>query len=87
MKSPATPRWQDVLLAIPRLSENQRYCEKLNRLVKGSRTHLRKVVQHLVELGLLREERAGRVKKLSLTDRGQRIALALSELKSELAML
>ena len=43
------PRWNDVLLELSRSKNSARYCERISRAVKASRTHVREVVKVLVD--------------------------------------
>ena len=79
------PRWNDVLLAIYRCRDNSRYCEKLNRKVKASRTHLREIVKLLARQRLIRIVPGTKVKLLQLTSKGRRIAACILEIRSELS--
>ena len=74
-----------MLLEIHRSPEGKRYCEKLTRQVKGSRTHLRDVVKMLEQHKLIRIEPTSKMKMLSLTEKGKKVALNLLEIRSELS--
>ena len=77
------PRWQHILLVIYKSPERERYGERLNRIVQGSRTHLRVVLQGLVREGLITMKVRKNKKPVILTEKGERMAIALMELRSE----
>ena len=78
---PKLPRWNDVLLQIYKSRDTTRYGEKLNRLVKGSRTHLRRVLVMLERHGLIEIIPSKKIKRLLLTDKGRRVAALLLEVR------
>ena len=80
-RSPKLPRWNDILLEIYKSREGARYGEKLNRGVKGSRTHLREIIHMIEQSGLIEVIPGKKIKRLLLTDRGQKIAELLLQLK------
>ena len=77
-------RWTDVLLAIHRSREHQCYCERLCRIIRCSKTHIRVMVKTLVENELVEIIPIKNIKKLSLTEKGEQVTKALFVLKSEL---
>lgn len=81
------PKWNHVLLEIHRSREHQRYCERLNRTVKCSMTHLRDVVKHLERHGLIEFKPASKVKHIEITDKGKRVIYCIMQMKSELKNL
>ena len=78
------PRWHDVLLTIYRQKEDHRYSSKLNRYIKGSLTHLRIIIKRLEQNGLIRILPHKNKKCLVLTEKGERIALAIINIRTEL---
>ena len=78
------PRWNDVLVEIHRSQERNRYCEKLNRSVKGSRSHIREIVKLLARYNLIEIRAAKKIKKLALTEKGEKVTLSILQIKSEL---
>ena len=78
------PRWHDVLLEIYKSREQDRYCEKLNRAVKASRTHIREIVKLLAHHNLIKIEPTVKTKRLCLTEKGKRVAGSIIEIKAEL---
>lgn len=81
------PRWNDVLLEIYKSQERDSYCEKLNRAVKGSRTHLREIVKSLAKSELVEILPDKKIKKLALTEKGRRVSLCIQQMKSDLRKL
>ena len=77
-------RWTDTLLAIHRTRENQSYCERLCRVLRCSRTHIRVVANMLLEQGLIEVVPVKNVKRLALTEKGKRITESLLAIKAEL---
>ena len=78
------PRWNDVLLAIYKSREDCRYCEKLNRTVRASRTHIREIVKVLARHRLIEIIHTKKVKRLELTEKGRKIAAYILQIRSEL---
>jgi predicted transcriptional regulator len=78
------PRWSDILIEIYKSQENRRYCEKLNRRIRGSMTHLREVVRWLAQNGLVTITPTTKVKRLSLTEKGVKVAEYIISMKLEL---
>jgi predicted transcriptional regulator len=73
-----------VLLEISQSPEQARYCERLNRKLKTSLTHLRGISRQLEIHQLIEIEKGNKIKHLILTEKGRRIAESLSNIKFEL---
>ena len=84
---PTTPRWQDVLLAISKSSEDHRYCERLVRVVKGSRSYLREVVRQLALYRLIEIQPTTKIKRLCLTDKGRKVIQSIQDMQTQLRVL
>lgn len=78
------PRWGDVLMEIHKSQERYRYCEKLQKCVKCSRSHIREIVKLLANNNLIEIIPARKIKRIALTRKGQKIAIAILTIKSEL---
>ena len=78
------PRWNDVLLEIYKSGERNPYCEKLNRSLKASLTHIRDIVKSLAEHSLVEVKPNHKIKRLALTKRGKRVAVWIFQIKAEL---
>ncbi len=78
------PRWHDVLLEIYKARERDCYCERLNRRVRASLTHVREIVRLLADNGLIEILPGARTKRIALTEKGRRIAASILDLRSEL---
>ena len=78
------PKWHDVLLAIYKARDSNRYCEKLNRKLQSSLTHVREIVRLLADHNLVAIQASQKVKQLDLTDKGRKVALWIMNIKSEL---
>jgi len=78
------PRWNDVLVEIYSSANGNRYCQKLNRGVKGSLTHLREVVRLLEKYELIEIVPTKKIKQINLTEKGKRVCINIMNLKSEL---
>ena len=78
------PRWHDVLLQIYKSPDRERYCEKLNRAVKASRTHIREIVKLLARYNLIEVQPTKKTKRLCLTEKGRKVASFIMEIKAEL---
>lgn len=79
------PRWNDVLLAIYKSQDSGRYCQRLNRRVKGSLTHLRDIVQALARQKLIEVYNQKKIKRIRLTEKGQRVAVHILKIKCVLS--
>ena len=77
------PRWNDVLVEIYGAANENRYCQKLNRGVKGSLTHLREVVRLLERYELIEIVPTKKIKQINLTEKGRRVCIHIINLKSE----
>ncbi len=78
------PRWSDVLVEIYKRAEFHRYCEKLNRGVKGSLSHLREIVKLLEKHDLIEIVPTRKIKRINLTERGKRVSISILNIKSEI---
>lgn len=78
------PRWNDVLVEIHRCQEKYCYCEKLNRVINGSLTHLREIVKALELKNIIEIKPTKKIRMIKLTEKGKRIISALLQLKEEL---
>lgn len=79
------PKWNDVLLEIYRSPEKYRYCEKLNRSVKASLTHLREILHLLAVNNLIEILPSPKIKRIVLTEKGRRVALSVMEVRNALS--
>jgi predicted transcriptional regulator len=79
------PRWNDVLLAMYKSREDCRYCEKLNRTVRASRTHIREIIRAMARHGLIEIIESSKIKRLELTEKGKKIAAYVLGIRSELS--
>jgi hypothetical protein len=78
------PKWSDILIEIYRSQESRRYCEKLNRRIRGSMTHLREVVKWLAQNQLITITPTTKVKQLALTEKGVKVAEYIINMKLEM---
>jgi len=78
------PVWIDVLVQLYKAPDYKRYCQRMNRDVKTSMTHLRAVVRRLAEKNLVEIVPTKKIKRIIMTDKGKRIAVAVQNIKSEL---
>jgi len=78
------PRWNEVLVKILRNRNKVCYCERLNRSIQGSRTYLREIIRILANNNLIEIRPTKKIKKLFLTDKGKRVAIHISNLRTEL---
>lgn len=80
-----TPRWVSILIEINKRQNSSAYCERLNRVIKGSRTHLREVIKSLSESKLIQIFPSNKIKRLELTHKGKRVAELLNAVNYELS--
>ena len=78
------PLWQQLIIQIYKRRPKQRYLSRIHRNLKGSLTHLRVILQRLQERGLILINRKQNRKMLELTQKGEKVAIALLTLKSEI---
>ena len=81
------PRWHDVLLEIYKNTEKMSYCEKLNRRIKASLTHLREIVKLLAKHKLIKIVPSKKINLLAITEKGKRVASSILHLKTELGVM
>lgn len=79
------PQWNAVLLAIYRSQEDHRYCQRLNRKVRGSLTHLRNIVNRLARHKLIRVIPGSKINQINLTKKGEQVATSIIRIRSVLA--
>lgn len=79
------PQWHTVLLAIYRSQESHRYCQRLNRKVRGSLTHLRIIVSRLARHKLVKVVPRRKINLINLTKKGEQVASSIMRLRSVLA--
>ncbi len=79
------PKWNDVLLEIYRSPEKYRYCEKLNRSVKASLTHLREILHLLAANNLIEFIPSSKIKRIALTEKGKLVALLVMDVRTALS--
>jgi predicted transcriptional regulator len=78
------PRWTDVLLEIYKSPDTKRYCEKLNKRIHGSLTHIRDIVKLLAQYGFITITPEKKINKLELTEKGVIIIESILQIKLEL---
>jgi len=78
------PVWIDVLVHLHKAPDCRRYCQRLSREVNTSINHLRAVVRRLAEKNLIEIVSTKKIKRIIMTDKGKRIAVAVQNIKSEL---
>ena len=78
------PRWGDVLVQLLRTPVSKRYCQKICREVETSSNHVRAIVSRLAERHLIEIIPTRKIKRILVTDKGRKIALAFQTIKSEL---
>ena len=79
--TPKLPRWNEVLLQIYKSRDSERYGERLNRLVRGSRTYLRRIIRMLEQYHLIEIIPTKKIKRLFLTDKGRKVAEHVQQIK------
>jgi len=76
-----------VLVEIHKNKENNRYCEKLNRRIRGSRSYIRETVKLLAKNSLIDIKPLKKIKLLKLTDKGKKITDSIIQIRTELGQL
>lgn len=79
-------RWTDVLLAIRKTKATQCYCERLCRILRCSRTHIREIAKMLLNHKLVKVIPYKNIKRLALTKRGEKVTSSLASIKQELIL-
>ena len=69
-----------VLYAIQNLEESERYATNISKMVETTYAHTVKIVSDFEDLGLIRSEKEGRTKLLTLTEDGEELADAVGNL-------
>lgn len=78
------PRWNDVLVEISRTPNQYRYCQKLNRGIKASSNHIRAIVKLLEQNRLVEIIPSPKIKRIRLTEKGDRVTLYFLKIRTEL---
>lgn len=78
------PRWNDVLIAIYKAQQRKPYCQRLNREIRGSLTHLREIVKALADFQLIEVYQGKKTKHIMLTEKGRQVAENLLQIKDYL---
>lgn len=78
------PRWNDVLIAIYKAQQRKPYCQRLNREIHGSLTHLREIVKTLAEQQLIEVYNGKKTKHIMLTEKGRQVTESLLNIKEHL---
>ena len=78
------PRWNDVLLAIHQTPEKHRYTQKIITKTKASSTQVGEIIKQLEKYNLIEINPGLKIKKINLTEKGKKIALAVMSIKLEL---
>lgn len=78
------PKWNEIILEIYRNRRGFSYSQKLNRRVKGSIGYFGYMVKALASKNLVRIIPTKNIKRLELTDKGKKVASAISDIKSEI---
>ena len=81
------PRWNDVLVGIYKSPVRWRYSEKLNKIVKASRSHVQTIVKRLASSKLIQISPRGNTKQLILTGKGEKVSEAIMRLRAEMGEL
>lgn len=79
------PRWNEILIEIYKTQDRNNYCQKLNRKIRGSLTHLRDMVRLLAKHNFIEINSGNKIKRLILTEKGKIITSALLVIKAELS--
>ena len=68
------PKWTELVVILYNTPPEQRYCEKLHRRTGITIRHLRNLMSDLEDMEIIERREEGKIKYISLTDRGERIA-------------
>ena len=78
------PIWIEIIIEILKKNGRSTYCETLGRKGIGSLTHIRKLVKTMEKNGLIEIIQDSKINKISITDKGIRVATALMQIKTEI---
>ena len=78
------PKWTEVLIALYNAPAEQRYCGKLHRKTGMTIRHLRNLIADLEDMSILSRECRRKIKYITLTDTGERLAELLLQIHPEL---
>ena len=81
------PRWQEVLIAIFKLSETQRYPQKLYRVCPTSSSHAKTIIKTLHYYNLIHINKKGSRRFLKLTSQGETLSQHLIQVRWILSSL
>lgn len=76
-----------MLVGIYKSPVRWRYSEKLNRIVKASRSHVNAIVKRLALSNLIHISPRGNTKQLTLTGKGEKVSEAIIRLRAEMGEL
>ncbi len=76
-------RWHEALLAINKSKTRYCYCERLYKMLNCSKTYIRVLVKSLAKNKLIKISPEKKINRIIVTEKGQRVINALSEIKHE----
>ena len=74
------PKWTELVAALHNAPPEERYCEKLHRRTGMTIRHLRNLMSDLEDMKIIERKEDGKIKYISLTDKGKRIAELFMEI-------
>ncbi len=77
-------RWHEALLAINKSRNRYCYCERLYKMLRCSKTHIRVLVRLLAKNKLIEIVPEKKINRIVITKKGQRVINALCEIRHEI---
>lgn len=68
------PKWTELVVMLYNTPPEQRYCEKLHRRTGMTIRHLRNLTSDLEDMKIIERREEGKIKYITLTDTGKRLA-------------
>ena len=73
-KTISLPKWTELVMVLHNAPPEQRYCEKLHRRTGMTIRHLRNLMTDLEDMKIIERKEEGKIKYISLTETGKRLA-------------
>ena len=68
------PKWTELVVILHTTPPEQRYCGKLHRRTGMTIRHIRNLMSDLEDMKIIQRREEGKIKYITLTDTGERLA-------------
>ena len=73
-----------MLVELHKAPDYKRYCQKMGREINTSINHIRAVVRRLAEKDLVEIISTKKIKRITVTEKGERVAVLIMKIQDEL---